>query len=74
MSQITTQEYQVASLGIKYTLETSETEKWVKMSEDDFNKIIEALRESDEHANNLHNHLIDELKKIALIRNIVISE
>ncbi len=74
MSEITTQEFQVASLGIKYTLKDTENGKMAHISEEDLNKIFEALRESQEQIEDLQNHLIDELKKIALIRNIVISD
>lgn len=74
MSEITTQELQVASLGIKYTLKETENGKMVHISEEDLNKIFDALRDSQDQIDNLQNHLIDELKKIALIRNIVVSD
>lgn len=74
MSQTTTQDFEIAGLGIKYTLETTEQGNMVRISEEYFNKILEALNDNEQHINNVESHLIDELKKIALIRNIVMSE
>ena len=67
------EEFEIPSLGINYILETSETGNMVFLKEDDFEKLFEKLREMQEQVEELQNQVIEDLKKQALIKNILNS-
>ncbi len=69
----TKEEYEIPALGVKYILEKSEQGNLVSMPEEDFEKIFEKMKELQEKVNELQNQVIEDLKRQALIKNILNS-
>jgi uncharacterized protein YdcH (DUF465 family) len=70
----TTQEkqvYEIKSLGIQYNMEQDGELKVIKLTEHDFEKIFDKIRELQNQIGDLQNQVIEELKKQALIKNIL---
>lgn len=67
------QEFEIEALGIKYVLEQTDTQKQIVISEGDFEKIFDTLRDLQNQVSDLQNQLIENLKKEALIKNILNS-
>lgn len=65
-------EFEIPALQIKYRLLTSEQEgKTVQLSETDFEKIFQKMRELQTQMGELQDQLIEALKREALIKNIL---
>jgi hypothetical protein len=67
------QEFEIESLGIRYALERKEEGNFISMTEDDFEKIFDKIRELQSQVATLQDQMIEDLKKIALIKNILNS-
>ncbi|MDX2301667.1 MAG: hypothetical protein NW226_02650 [Microscillaceae bacterium] len=67
------EEFEIPSLGIRYVLEQTETGNLVFLKEDDFERLFEKLRELQDQVTELQNQVIEDLKKQALIKNILNS-
>lgn len=67
------QEFEIESLGIKYTLDRTEEGNFIILTEDDFEKIFDKIRHLQTNVADLQEQMIEELKKLALIKNILNS-
>lgn len=65
------QEFEVESLGIRYALEETSEGKKIVLSEEDFEKVFSKLRELQVLVNDLQGQVIEDLKRQALIKNIL---
>lgn len=67
-----TNEFEIPALQIKYRLVASESETTtVHLSETDFEKIFQKIRELQTQMGELQDQLIEALKREALIKNIL---
>ncbi len=66
------QEFEITSLSIKYSLILLENQsKVVQLSETDFEKIFQKMQELQTQTGELQDQLIEALKREALIKNIL---
>lgn len=65
------QSFKIESIDVKYDLLIGESEKLIQLSEADFNKLFEHIQTLELQVEQLQEELIKELKKQALIRNIL---
>lgn len=61
----------IEAIGIGYTLERREEGEVVVIKKEDFEKIFEKMNEMQKHINELQSQLIEELKRLALIKNLL---
>jgi hypothetical protein len=67
------QDFEIESLGIKYTLNRTDEGNFITLTEDDFEKIFDKIRHLQTNVAELQEQMIEELKKLALIKNILNS-
>lgn len=65
------EEYEIPALGIKYLLQKEESGNLIVIREDDFEKLFDRMNALQEKVNNLQNQVIEDLKRQALIKNIL---
>jgi hypothetical protein len=65
------QHFTIESLGISYEVQKTENEQKIVLSESDFEKLFSQLDQYQQQIEDLQAQLIEELKKQALIKNIL---
>jgi hypothetical protein len=65
--------FEIESLGIHYYLTQTEEGKQIQITEADFEKLFDVIRDLQGQVADLQNQLIENLKKEALIKNILNS-
>ncbi len=68
-----TETFQIPSLGIVYEVVQSDSKRVVQMDEQDFEKLFNKLRELEDKVEDLQLQVIEDLKRQALIKNILNS-
>ncbi len=63
--------FEITSINVQYDLLIAQEEKLIQMNEADFNKLFEHIQTLQTQIEVLQEELIKELKKQALIRNIL---
>ncbi|NJO00851.1 MAG: hypothetical protein HC880_03380 [Bacteroidia bacterium] len=63
--------FEIRSLGIKYQVETRDEKRYVVLLEDDFERIFDKMQQIQDKVSELQNQIIEELKRQALIKNIL---
>lgn len=65
------EEFEISALGITYAVEKTEQGRQVIIPEEDFEKIFEKMQELQDKVTELQHQVIEELKRQALIKNIL---
>ncbi len=71
MTQMEKQSFKIETLDIEYDLLTNDDEKLIQLNEGDFNKLFAHIQALETQVEALQEALIKELKKQALIKNIL---